>query len=274
MPLPNLLVLGAMKAGTTSLHWYLDAHPEISMAQEKEVNFFSHEARYRRGPEWYARRFQDAPVRGETSTNYSKYPRYPEVAERAHALVPNARLLYVVRDPIERAASHYHHCVCDHLESRGVDEAFADLRDNHYVRCSLYAMQMHRYLRLFSPDALRVVSLEELRSEPRETLRAVYSFLGVDPYHPTDTSTVHNPSAAKGRRTTLRLWASKMRGKTRLRQLAPAPVRRAVDRLTLRPVPQPVLSQDLRARLWEAFEDDVRELRLLTGRELGPWGET
>ena len=104
MPLPNLIVIGAQKCGTSSLELYLDLHPEIAMARPKqyELNFFSWEDVWRRGVGWYEQQFRDAPVRGEKSNGYSAWPFWPFVPERMKDVIPDARLIYLLRDPIER----------------------------------------------------------------------------------------------------------------------------------------------------------------------------
>ena len=101
--LPNVLVVGAAKCGTTSLHEYLDRHPEIAMAREKELDFFVEQKNWSRGVDWYERQFAAAPVRGESSPSYTAYPRYRGVPERIRRIVPDAKLVYLVRDPVERA---------------------------------------------------------------------------------------------------------------------------------------------------------------------------
>src|SRR5947208_8199938 len=105
--LPNLLIIGAQKCGTTSLHAYLDRHSDVHMAAEKELDFFIADRAWRNGPAWYAGRFRDdAAVRGEASPNYTGWPVWDGVARRAAALIPLARLVYLVRDPLGRIGSH------------------------------------------------------------------------------------------------------------------------------------------------------------------------
>src|SRR5262245_43211435 len=104
--LPNLIVIGAGKCGTTSLHLYLGLHPEISMTQQKELNFFVAELNWRRGLGWYEEQFREGtPVRGESSVAYSEYPQRQGVPERMAALVPDVNIVYCVRDPFERMVS-------------------------------------------------------------------------------------------------------------------------------------------------------------------------
>ncbi len=108
MYLPNLLVVGAMKCGTSSLHNYLARHPDIFMSAEKELNFFTG-SNSGQSLDWYKAQFPvDAPVRGESSQNYSKRhnPLFPGAAEAIKAVIPDTKLIYLVRDPIERYRSH------------------------------------------------------------------------------------------------------------------------------------------------------------------------
>ena len=110
--LPNLVVIGGLKCGTTSLHHYLNLHPQIAMSRPKELNFFVDELNWELGPDWYASHFSaDAAVRGESSPHYTNRPRFEGVAGRMHGLLGEARVAYVVRYPIDRLLSHYLHNV-------------------------------------------------------------------------------------------------------------------------------------------------------------------
>ena len=96
--LPTVIVIGAAKCGTTSVHEYLDDHPEVAMSAEKELNFFVEEKNWPRGIAWYESQFDpDAPVRGESSPTYTAYPEYHGVPERIRSVVPDAKLIYLVR---------------------------------------------------------------------------------------------------------------------------------------------------------------------------------
>ena len=112
-PPPNLFILGAAKCGTTTLHSYLIAHKEIFMSEIKELGFFVPEFSYQpKELSWYLSLFEQAEnyrYIGESSTHYTKVPFYDGVAERVYMFAPEARLIYIVRDPIERAISHYWH---------------------------------------------------------------------------------------------------------------------------------------------------------------------
>src|SRR5215211_9390855 len=107
--LPNFLVIGAMKAGTTSLYHYLRHHPQVFMPEIKELNFFNPLRNWRRGVEWYEEQFEGIPdsvvAIGEASTSYTKFPWIREVPARITSVLGEIRLIYVVRDPIERMQS-------------------------------------------------------------------------------------------------------------------------------------------------------------------------
>ena len=177
---PNLLVIGAAKCGTTSLHEYLSAHPEIEMSRDKELDFFVEEKNWNRGLEWYEAQFGDAPVRGESSVSYAAFPEYDGVPERIARVLPDARLIYLVRDPVERVVSHFfHHSIrypggsFDELPSSDLGRRLADV--------SRYWTQLSRYLDRFPAERILVVDSDELRARRRETLQQIFAFVGADP---------------------------------------------------------------------------------------------
>jgi hypothetical protein len=199
MSLPNLVVIGAMKCGTSALHRYLDLHPQIDMAAMKEVNFFNGPAespdaprdewwrhgQWHRGPDWYAGLFDDrAPVRGETSPGYTS-PDHPEVPGRMAALLPDVRLIYLVRDPAERAVSHYRHHVRDGAEHRPLEDAVLDPH-SHYLSRARYHERLQPYLEHFTAGQILVLVTERLRHDRRGELRRAFTHVGVDPdwWHP------------------------------------------------------------------------------------------
>lgn len=176
---PTFLVIGAMKAGTTSLHRYLAAHPDIFMSEPKELDFFVEEKTWPLGWEWYCSHFEPGRqviARGESSTSYSKHPRFPGVPERIATTLPDVRLVYLLRDPVERILSHVLHT----WGTRGVVGILErDVQDAHVMSCSRYALQLEQYLAWFSPDQLLVVFSDDLRHDRTQTLQRVGSFIGV-----------------------------------------------------------------------------------------------
>ena len=179
---PDFIVIGAMKAGTTSLYHYLAGHPQIFMASVKELDFFVEGGNWRRGLDWYRRRFEaadDGSTPGEASTAYSKHPVVPGVPERIASVLPGCKLIYVLRHPIDRIRSHYEHRVAIGSERSPLPEAV--IRDPIYAACSSYSMQIERYLEVFPREQLLLLTAEGLRSDREATVREVFAFLGVDP---------------------------------------------------------------------------------------------
>ena len=190
MALPTFFIIGAAKAGTTSLHYYLEQHPQIQMSANKEPNFFS-------GPEngvpypmgrvdtldTYESLFDPAfSVRGEASVSYANHPRRQGVPERIEEAVPDGRFIYLVRDPIARVLSHYQHRVAWMGERRPLNEVLGDL-SNPYDVClcpGFYARQLELYLRVFRAERTMVIDQAELLADRQAVLREVFSFLLVD----------------------------------------------------------------------------------------------
>ncbi|GAA2756312.1 hypothetical protein GCM10009872_16720 [Actinopolymorpha rutila] len=184
MTLPNFVVIGAMKAGTSSLRNYLDEHPDVFVVRGgafDEPHFFVTEENWHRGVGWYESLFEGAGTAaavGECSPSYTWAHVYHGVAERMAKLVPDARLVYVVRDPIARMRSMYMHQVSAGRERRRADVA---LLDDRYLKPSMYGFQLAAFLDHFDRGQILVVASEVLRDRPREALCAVFDHLGVDP---------------------------------------------------------------------------------------------
>jgi hypothetical protein len=211
---PNLFIIGAMKAGTSSLHEYLHQHPEIFMARFKEPQFFApHTTRtgYRwgqgnpypePGADWYLRLFAgagDVKYAGESSVSYTARPWVTGCEKRIWEFNPEARLIYILRDPIERTLSHYWYFVADGRED--CDMLTAVRRKPDYVARSYYAMQLRPYLETFGRDRVYLMTLEELDADPQETFRRLFTWLGVDPDFPVAADTRFNVGPTTLRQT-------------------------------------------------------------------------
>src|SRR3954465_4689770 len=172
--LPNLIIIGGLKGGTTSIHHYLGLHPEVQMSKPKELNFFVEELNWDLGLDWYASRFDDRfKVRGESSPHYTNLPRFDGVAERIHEHCPDARLLYMVRDPIKRILSHWVHATGAGYETGDLVEVLSK-PDSSYMNRSKYWMQLQPYLERFERGQIEVISQEELQTEREETMRRAF----------------------------------------------------------------------------------------------------
>lgn len=224
--LPDYIIIGTMKSGTSSLYAWLAQQPDCSPAAAKEINFFSYEDCWHRGIEWYQDFFSEVPdgsIVGEASTSYTK-PAWGKVAaERMAATVPDVRIIYLLRDPVERLRSHYRHEVRRTRETRSLVDALAD-PENPYVPLSLYHQRLQPYLRLFSPDQICVVRLEDLVSDAGPGWTSVLGHLGIPPRPPPGTA--HNVTASQAQFTRPLLWLWNSGYERRLRRWVPQPVRR------------------------------------------------
>ena len=273
-PLPNFLLIGAMKAGTTSMYHYLRAHPNVYMPTFKAPEFFAGKALSNRGVDWYRKQFAgagpEAVAIGEASNVYTKYPNYEGVPGRIAELIPDVRLLYIVRDPVARIRSHYQTRVAEGAEKLPLLEALAT--NGIYLDYSRYAMQIEQYLEHFPREQLLVTTAEALRDDRDTVVRAVYEFLGVDPeIRPADLDREFYKSADKPARSLLPIGLKKTL-KTRLpstkrfKELETKVVRR-LDKVRGRTEedkaqnPVTVVGDAERATIVEALRDDVGRLR-------------
>jgi hypothetical protein len=284
--LPNLIVIGGMKCGTTSLHYYLNLHPEIFMSRQKELQFFIGEVNWEKGVEWYKSNFSgQAKILGEASPNYTYYPFYSGVPEKMYSVVPDAKLIYMVRDPVERVISQYVHSYADGRERQSLSEALKDFDNNPYLCRSKYFMQLEQYLSYFPPENILVVAQEDLYDRRPETLREVFSFLDVDPsFNSEDFSRLRNTSSEKRRRKRIELMLSSVR-ETETFQKLPPKLRRQFNKLLYltfssrvkqylpfaEEVKRPLLDESLRRDLVEYFREDAKRLREYTGKDFEGW---
>ena len=271
--LPNLLIIGAGKSGTTSLQRYLAQHPEVSMSKQKELQFFTR-ADWRERIEWYEQRFPSGtPVRGEASPVYTMHPAFPSPAARIRSLIPDAKLVYVVRDPVERLLAHYVEWAALDIESRSLREVLeADSPSTiAYVCASLYSAQIERYLEHFPAEQLLVLDHHDLLVNRRRTMRTVFSFLGVDPEFVSETFDRRFNVRAEKARVNVLGAAMLRRGWLQRVASAPSALRRPVMRAITRPVATPELDGETRRRLTELFADDVERLRRHTGKRFASW---
>ena len=274
---PNLIVIGAAKCGTTSLHRYLDAHPAIAMSKEKELSFFVEEKNWSRGFAWYEGQFDsNAPVRGESSTTYSAFPLWRGVPERIAQVVPDAKLVYCVRDPIERIVSHYAHRTVNWPEMGTLEETLADAHLREWlVTPSRYWLQLEQYLAHFPADRILVLDSDELRASTQTALARVFDFVGVDPsFRSREFARPHNVAQGRTRQNRVGRTASSLLAVTlgssrsrRIRERAP----QALKSPFRAKLPSPVLTRTLREELEAELRGDVERLRTHTGLAFAGW---
>jgi hypothetical protein len=275
MALPSFLVIGASRAGTTSLWRWLGEHPEIFVSPIKETNYFAHPGRPSERfpvttPEAYERLFAAAGTAvavGEVSPIYLS--RSALAAERIRRALPAVRLVASLRHPADRAFSNYLLQVQAGRERRTVREAFEHYAD--YVREGGYYERLRDFYDRFEPDRIRILLFDDLLDDAPRLLRDLFAFLGVDASFEPDTSVRHNPGGVP-RRPWLHHLLSRSRVARAARRVAPAGLRRAVRRARdLDLTRPPELPADLRARLVAFYRHDVERTQELVGRDLSHW---
>jgi sulfotransferase family protein len=293
MALPTFLIIGSMKCGTSSLHHYLGEHPEIQkLPAMKETNFFSGPPEgipYPPGSkrierlEDYEKLFDSAfEVRGEASPCYALYPRRKGVPERIKDVVPDAKLIYLVRDPIDRAVSQYHFGVAVEAERRSLRDALTDFSDpNSLYTCpGFYAAQLEMYLKHFSHENILIIDQADLLANRQATLSEIFAFLSVDD---SFVSPRFDEEANTGKELNTysyfvilhrRVQGSLLLQRLLLQRLSPRlrrSIRKSIQRLFSQPLAPPELDDHTRSRLQELYAEDAGRLRTLTGKSFTSW---
>jgi hypothetical protein len=279
--LPNVFIIGAPKCGTTSLHFYLDQHPEISMSQVKEPNVFSSPRWMMRLERDHYRRYMDcrAPRRGEASTSYSRYPVDGDAAARIHKAVPDARLIYLIRDPVERIISEYVHAVALGTEWRPIEHALRDFADpwNRYVCGSRYGTQLEHYLEHFDRSSMLVLEQSELRSRREAVMREIFDFLDVDRGFVSprwDTELMTRADQVRFQGLGWRIRASVIgQAFRKLPMEVRIPIGRTVRNMLPPPTSRPTLAPELRSALVEHLRPEMEKVSAMLGRPLEDWAD-
>lgn len=271
---PDFVVIGAMRAGTTTLYHHLSQHPDVGMSRMKETDYFVDVMNYKLGYDWYRSQFpNDGRLTGEVSPNYAKHDLFRGVPERLKEASPAVKLIFVARDPVDRFVSHY--LFSWHLGYTTVPPEDLLHSDNgrHILECSRYARQIETYLQHFPRENLLVLDFELLKRDPKAALGQVCGFLNIPAMEVGGVATTNNRSElAALPRSLQRMWRWPMmrrfdrfvsRGmRDRLRQLL-------LSHTT--PRPEPVITADLRARVAAELRDDAAAFRALTGLPFESW---
>lgn len=178
--LVDFMVVGAQKCGTTSLATQLAAHPAICFCQEKEPGYFNRVQDWRSGIAGYHALYDPKPGQrcGEASTMYTFRPEYADTHRRLYEYNPQLKLIYIMRDPVERIISHYSHNLVRNLVNDTPEKAIA--QDPTYLDRSRYAMQIAPYLELFGREQILLLLFEEYTANQPATLQTITEFLGIE----------------------------------------------------------------------------------------------
>jgi len=297
--LPNLLIVGAAKCGTSSLHKYLDQHPEIFMSKVKEPRFLSSQVNPfpLNGPgdhkveAWYVKNYDDYiklfegsegyPVVGESSADTLYF--YKGTIPVIKKYLGDPRIIIMLRNPVKRAFSAYQHLVRDLREDLSFEDGLVEehnrIRNNfeliyHYTTASLYYDSVKAFLDNFS--SVKVILTEEQESRPQQVLRDIFRYLNVDPNCDVNTDIRYNVSGKPksqwlhqfffegnmARRLAQPIVRSLFSHETRTR-IAQKIQEKNLTRLTINP--------DTKKKLQEYFEEDIQKLEKLLNRDLSLW---
>lgn len=269
-PAPDFLIIGAMKSATSTLHEQLARQPGVFMSTPKEPNFFSDDPIYARGFEWYRGLFAggaEALLRGESSTHYTKLPTHPHAVERIARHLPQVKLIYVMRHPIDRLISHYIHDWSERRIEEPIEQAIE--RHPELVAYGRYAMQLRPYLTRFGDDRVLPVFFDRLRTEPHQELVRICRFLGYgrEPRWHADVER-QNVSSQRMRRSPLRdAVVEQPLLRVLRRALVPKALRERIRDLWRMKEP-PALSPERRNALAACFDEDLAELGAWLGIDL------
>ncbi|HHP7246091.1 MAG TPA: sulfotransferase family protein [Elainellaceae cyanobacterium] len=298
MTLPNFLMIGAMKAGTTSLYRYLKQHPQIFMSPVKEPNFFALEGEALDDPrvsvtdiKAYQALFNgvtDELAIGEASVRYLYSPK---AAERIQHHIPDAKLIAVLRDPVERAFSAY---VYQYSRGSDLSRDFGEalrleperIQKNydcwwHYQSMGFYYAQLKPYYERFDPSQIKVYLYEDVCDRLQDVVQNIFQFLGVDDQFKPDLQKRHNSTHIPKNQSIHNFLTKPHPVKEFIKPLFSQALRyKIVKGLRTRnltrhdqssPTSRTVISPEIRIELIEAYQDDILNLQELIQRDLSKW---
>jgi hypothetical protein len=283
--------VGAPKSGTTSLFRYLIQHPSV-FVPIKEPQFLA-DFRSPSAPrdlDEYLSLYDSCPAGARTGDLSSWYLPSVHAARKIHALNPAARIAMILRNPVDRAYSHYWYRRTIHRPKATPDPGMEDLsfedaleaeaqriRDGcgvgfRYVTTGLYAEQVVRYLELFPSDRVRIYLFEDLVRDPHALIRDFFAFLGVDPDHPVSTDKAFNRSVSERSRVLAQMMRGPFPGRSLLKRVLggrSSRLKTSLERLNEhRP---PAMRPETAGRLIDRFRPDIERLQRILDRDLSDW---
>lgn len=272
--LPTFVIIGAMRAGTSTLHRWLGDHPDVCMSPREDLDFFLETGSWDRGVGWYRLRFGTChweQARGETSPGYANTHLDPGVPKRMRSVIPDVRLIYVVREPIERMRSMYRHRVSDGDETKSFLDAVTD--DADYTDAGRYIDHIGAFLAEFDKKQLLVITTEQLAADPVGTMKVVHGHIGVAAAELSAAAARRDVTDDRRLESTISLrlkanpayWRALNRS-WRLRSLHERVLTRQAQ------APTAALPGAVEAELKADLEKDNQALEVFMGRRLIEWG--
>lgn len=270
------MIIGAQKCGTTSLARQLAAHPQICFCQIKEPGFFNTTEDWRASVAEYHALYDPEPgqICGEASTMYTFLPEWRGTHRRLHDYNPDLKLIYIMRQPVERIISNYSHRLVRKTVAEPPETAV--FADPAYLNRTRYSVQIKPYLELFPRENVLFLIFEEYVADQKKTLRQIADFLQMDPqaYPATLQTKAAHKSVGESHLTP---WMKRVKAFAPVQAilpLAPTAVRGVVrNYLGNKLEEKPQFSPELKQLLWRFLEDDVRNIEAIIGRRLDIWRE-
>jgi hypothetical protein len=265
----DFIIIGAQKSGTSSLAYQLSQHPQICFCKVKEPHYFSKSKDWKKEITDYHKFFEpvSGQLCGEASTSYTFLPQYSHTPSRLFEYNPELKLIYIMRQPVERIISHYMHKLA---KGRAKNPPEIDvLIHSHYMNVSRYRMQLEPYLRLFPGKNILLLIFEEFISNPSRILGQIALFLGVDPGGLNSVDA--KPKNVGIERTYLKRFPGS-RLAERLLERAPGHIRKIAQKYLYFSVQNKIeLPDSVKQTLWRSLENDVLYIEELLGRRLDIW---
>ncbi len=273
MRFPDFIIIGAMKCGTTSLKSDLSTHSEVYTVPE-EPRFFCSNRYHEQGLSRYLSHFEDRSesVVGESSGFYAWDSWCEETVERMRRDVPDAKVLYIIRNPIERVGSHWAWGISNGQPWGPINEAVREV--DRLIEMSLYWRQIARYREHFPDDQIKVLFLEDLKADPRSFFRDCGQFLGVDPdgFDFEEAASPKNQTAGKRTDTRLAQRLRQWSGFWTLKEMIPDPIVQFGEKVLRRDGKiEPNWDSDVRRRVEERLAPDATKMLDYCGRPRDFW---
>jgi len=279
--LPTFIIAGAAKAGTYTLWYYLKQHPQISMSEAKEPKYFC-DPNYEKGISFYESFFEgcdNEPAIGEASVEYMADPDSPQ---RIKSLLPNVKLIFALRNPVERAWSHYWYRHLRGQEPRSFDEVVAGGKDEFPIRYGMYFRQIKIFSKHFPIDNICFVISERLENDIHGEFKRIFEFLKVDEdfkikYYGKKNQTYawHNKKSAKQITKKIRKFESKRIFQNGVLSRVEENIRNVVAGLWLKSSVKgegkPQMSDYQRKTLEDIFSKEVKDLRAFLNDPIDEW---
>ena len=286
--MPNFMLIGAAKAGTTSLHYYLNQHPEVFFPKEKELQFFTDDALYEKGSEYYWKHYFDGahrfPARGEATPFY---------LHRASIVIPRLKVFFpepmkfivILRDPVKRAWSHYQHMVRLGLEPLSFEQALKEEDERirrqptswfSYFSDGLYAHQLEQWFDHYPRENFLVLTQDEMAADVHGVLKRIFSFLEVDADVVIPDLAVKNEASEARSRLLMKVLMGRGPASNWIKAMIPIHLRRRVGselrQLNTKPVSGPIMASPESVQVLKAaYDHDVAKLELLLNRSFAYW---